>query len=617
MIGSLMKRDPMVRPLARWTLAVVLFVLVSVSLQATHDAAGGSGELGGGLRVLRVLLLWLPAAMFMIIAAFSSRGNELDLAMPISGRTIWLAHLLSTVAVTVTILVTAALLDRLGQWLLYRAFPELHTEPVVLRLLPFAVACAMLTAVILQALGPGRFRSSLGFRRLGMVLGIVLAGGVAAWGLSHAPAWLALAPLAAAVGGVLYLHERVPPVLHLVDRAPTADGPAAAARGAAPRPVTAHERLPVAGGGRALLLRTVGESMLGRWVPWMLMPIVAVYGWLTSGAMHALDGGRDSRTIYIFLAAYLLLVTVLPSLRRLALVDALPIPRRLIFALTALPAILVYVLGYGVGSLSTAIFGGEREAILFSARDEASPPAVRVLLEYFEIAWDGDAPSIVAPWGETQEPMTIPVQEGLRPILYKPFSTPEGSSIDFVAYQISRAAQAIYGASISPEEIKNRYLRLDEAGHVAPRHPEGISLVRDHPHLQRQALAPVFPFMMAWVCGAYLLFLTVALRIQRRRVNESTRKAISWIALLVLLGLMLAMIAGDMAGVWDIHTHWSAIKILLHQVTHIGPLGAAVIWAGSAVVLAGTYLLAERQFMRLEASAKANLSAPWLLGCGE
>ncbi len=63
----------------------------------------------------------------------------------------------------------------------------------------------------------------------------------------------------------------------------------------------------------------------------------------------------------------------------------------------------------------------------------------------------GQAPRIVAPWGERVQPFTLPVAGFL---FYNPYSTRRASSAQFIDWQVSRATQAVYGRAISRTEEK-------------------------------------------------------------------------------------------------------------------------------------------------------------------
>jgi hypothetical protein len=100
MIGSLIRRDPALRLFGRWAAVSIL----SGTVFANLGTAVGAARLASGqpvpptLRLLTILVLWVPVAVYAVYAALEKRCHRIDLALPIPGRTLWLSHTLAVSA---------------------------------------------------------------------------------------------------------------------------------------------------------------------------------------------------------------------------------------------------------------------------------------------------------------------------------------------------------------------------------------------------------------------------------------------------------------------------------------------------------------------------------------
>ena len=120
----------------------------------------------------------------------------------------------------------------------------------------------------------------------------------------------------------------------------------------------------------------------------------------------------------------------------------LPVSPRALLALMLLPYLVPLAVGYAVaGNFGLA---SDRFPRLSAIPRYGS--TIEVPLEYWRHAPAGIAPEIQAPWGESFHP---PVTSILGYALYNPFAAGRSNSTRFLHWQVSRAAEAIYGKPVS------------------------------------------------------------------------------------------------------------------------------------------------------------------------
>jgi hypothetical protein len=598
MIRSLMRRDPIVRPPWAWLLLILVslqFALVIRGSAAWMAALNPNGSQG---ILLSLLAVWVPLVMYQWGAGLTARGSRLDLGLPVPGRAIWTAHLLVYFGMGLVVAAACALLDAGGAFLFMRTRVHPTLPSHSLQLLPHVVGWSAIIAVLWNGVRRDRLRAKISWPHLGL-FGLQLAGFGLVWWTGRWSPVIALVPLAAAAGLAMFLARGVPPALtEIVPETRGEHAPVAAAPGAMP-----------AAAGRRLIVRTIWLSFFGPLLTMIQFAPVLIYGWLCSGNLQDMDGSPDSRGAFVLLAAAVLMVAVINALRHLPVLDALPISRRAIFPVLVLPSLLAFAASYGIGRAGSALLARPRERIVFAA-DRQGQYQLKVPLHDFEIARNGRPPDTVSPWGESHSPRTIEVQPGTQAVLYNPFATPPGSSLDFVALQISRAMMAVHGTTLPPETIRDRYLALDDSGRVVAS-PGSLTLMADDPGLRVRGYGPVSAIMLALTGVPYFLMLAVALRVLRRRCGEAVRRTVLWIAMALTVGGMLLYLAGAIADWWDPDIHWTTVRILIrHAATNV-PVGGLLIWGMCLAAVWASYKLAETQFEELEAPARPEGSCGW------
>ncbi|MBU1676521.1 hypothetical protein KKA85_12160, partial [bacterium] len=326
-------------------------------------------------------------------------------------------------------------------------------------------------------------------------------------------------------------------------------------------------------------------------------PFLLLFGALLSGLLQRLAPDSDLRFAYLPMTAYMALAFVAPVLANLRTVDALPLGRSRLLLLLTLPPLLIITAGYLGGVLWMGARDFELPRIVYVEEDENY--GLRVPQFMWRMAWDGEAPPAVAPWGESHPAMTIPVIEGATPVIYKPYTTPVGASRAYVAWQIWRAARASYGTPLTHEEIAERYLWTDPEGKVRL---QDAFLELPHAGWVRGASStgPFLPVTMALV--SVMLYVGIAFYAPGVRAGVSkTRRAVRmWILLGVLLLLHIVphvLALARLARPWVLEA--AGVDVMMRIVRAV-PGGVAGVWIAVLLVGAAAFAVAAPAFGRVE-----------------
>jgi hypothetical protein len=309
---------------------------------------------------------------------------------------------------------------------------------------------------------------------------------------------------------------------------------------------------------------------------------------------------------WLFLTAYLLFSFLPSQLVQLQFISLLPISRTRLLSLLMLPGLLAVSLGYGAGSAGKALTQSSRLMVKFQMESSSllptyssKYPQVRVPAQHFEIAWDGSAPANGSPWGESHPSRQDPLYTGSRITVYSPFSTPQDSTPQFVALQISKAIQAIYGRSVPYQQVLERYLEVKDNVCVGLKNG-GAPILQDYPSLIPVREIPLFPVFMLLIGVSWFLMAAVYFRACRATVTDGGRKALYFAMLAVVLLINIAPVPGIILGLFKLEVVDAFVRILIRQIVEFLPGGVLTVWILCAGALIGVYQLAKAQFGRIE-----------------
>jgi len=294
----------------------------------------------------------------------------------------------------------------------------------------------------------------------------------------------------------------------------------------------------------------------------------------------------------------MLFIALPVRLGRLQVLDPLPISRRLMAALLVVPPFATMAIGYGVGHIGARHLEAQKELVDYRVWGQRPVPRLTVPSGLLEIASADAVPKIESPWGEKHAPLARPLYRGSRSVLYSPYDAPPGSSLQFVALQISRAAAATYGVRIPPEEIASRYLRESSDGTVLPV-GRGLQLRADFTGLQSQGRGS-FTLLLA-IAIALPALLLLALFFHGYRPGFSPR--IRQVMVIVFAGLFVVVMFGWTALMvfQEIHPALvGAVMQIFAREIDSSPATIALAWSIGVGLLVGAYLLLQRQFQSME-----------------
>jgi len=590
-ISTLVRENPAVRALGKWV--IFTFVTGALCLNFVTFAMFHSGRnvLGWPPGVWFTLLGWVPVSLYLVFGKVGMRCSSFDMTLPLPARRVWLAHMIAValgglVLLAVSIIVATGggllMLKISDRWILLVSEVR-HTSVFLLSGLILSLAVVEYRAPLLQTVPATRSNRT-------MAAVTVLAMLAAIFWMKTLPPIVAVIPvLAAAVLGArrfLSLPESFVVAPDAEDAKPFEEGTEAWTQ-EPPSRLRAY----------ALLAGTVYRSLYRKKAAAILIvPFLVPFGVLLAGADETwLD--ENLRAAMIPMASYTLMAFIMDPLIHFGRVDAFPISRRTVLALLVSPLLLSLVVGYGVGTVVVARDTTHEPIALFQADD--GNYYLRVPLEACELTRRGRVPMNRSPWGEEYRAWSAPVYRGSAVEVYSPFSVGAGASVDFTAWQISRAVEMVFGEAITPEEIEQRYLRERSDGSAALR-TEAMTLRADHPEWTRRYFGPVFPVTMTLVIVLWMAALWVFFGGARAGKSIRRRMMRGFTLMGVLFGLYTAVMiaaATRFASPWRL---MGSVQILLRNAAEAFPGSSLLVWLFCAAVTAAAYAAVQSRFDRAE-----------------
>ena len=167
-----------------------------------------------------------------------------------------------------------------------------------------------------------------------------------------------------------------------------------------------------------MLHLTAFRILMNHPLSWIILPVASFYGYSSVRAYYL---GRDLQP-YFLVSLIWLVALMFQGIIRLHKLDHLPISRRLLLAHCVLPIVLVTIAGLGASQLHFMLKQSQFKMIrCYCQGDECDEVTVRVPDDCWEIAWDGTAPAVTSPWGESHVPETLRLYRGSSIALYNLF----------------------------------------------------------------------------------------------------------------------------------------------------------------------------------------------------
>ncbi len=543
------------------------------------------------LSVLVLVVAWFSLGTFLLFGKVRTRCSDLQLVLPYSSRRLWLAHVWAVAAAGAGLVVVVLAVVEVHQWGLGSLVDQGVDGPSLLRLGSLLLAGLLLAVVLIESRRLDLQSPPVDALDVLWRVGVIVALTLASLALIRRPLLGALALLGGAALVSAWTLARLPGTFLL--------------SGADERR-TRTSSLPVSAwtaGGSLGRIRTVGRlvaivhgARFGVWATVMMLPFVALCGAMASGMFGIWSDLEDLRFLYIPLYVYMLFNSLPAGMEQLAHLDPLPVSRRSMFALLVLPLLVSFAVGYGVGALALELKGRDRPRIVYEPLRGESHYRLSVPMAHNRLTLAASPPEITSPWGETHQPRGVRLASFAPLYGYSPFSTPERSSPEFVALQMSRAIEAVYGAHLEPEELSRRYLVSADEGTVLRQ--GGLSLEEDF-GLRPLWAGPLFPALLAMTSVPFLLLAALFQRTYRAGSGGSARRRFWMVTLAVAMALLVLQLALSIGGVIEMWAARALIEVPLQQYG-TSALGAALVWVLAAVLIGLAYRLAERAFFKAE-----------------
>lgn len=590
MTGKLILRHEIFRCLPKLLAvgSVTTMLVIQVMMFKIARSEGQWEPLGGGLFLLQAVITASCAAVFFVPSA-GNRSRPWEQGLPLPAPQLWRAYLTALTIGSLLLLAGVGTILSLvqmlmvkmtkGELLVFASLGELLVRPAAVLILGTACIAAWQPQL-------ARLHDHPSWTRYRWVLGAGLL--VLLYGLARLPIAFSLAPVGLAALLVLWAGRRVPVVLtSSLDRGTPAASTADLAAGLA---------------GVEPSRRVLNYLILRQLFKWpaslpLILPITLLFGVLMSGHNFLGESDTDLRLFNFFMVVYILFSMTGHLVEKLHLVDHLPISRRTILLWLVVPQMLALMIGYGGGRWLVA---REPAGELILLDESADSYGVKLPPEFWQVKLTSGEELIAAPWDETYPAMSVPLFKGLPGQFWKPFTTPPEASLDFVAWQLSRAVQAVYGADLAPEYIADTYLVIGPEGRVVARE-QGLTLAGDHPAWRTPYGGPVFPVLLGGEIVLWLLTLALFFRLCKPGMTIKKVRVRFWIIMAALLGLHIVMFIGfilEFSSDWIVS---GAFLSTMRSLVSTGLTGGFVMGFVMVMMIFGAWRLAETSFARVEA----------------
>jgi hypothetical protein len=541
------------------------------------------------------LLFWMVLVPYMLAYGITERGSRLALTLPLPARRLWLARVLGVTLSGLGIIGVAASTIVVGEYLGGR--PSM--DPGLRALIISVAGCMPLTAMIMQGSRPNLHSLPFNTGRILYTIGVALATLVLiSWLTTVSPLYSLLAGCIG-IGLGVRTYRLLPVAFDLVPR--KAEGKSrdaydrAGVRKNMPKDIGSGPPHPDIGkSSRWVVHRTVMRTLYNPLLTVLMLGLIIVLGWRNAGYHW---NGLSNLT-WFFWVIVMLSGLMVAAMTKIAVLDPLPISRRLVFAYLVLPGLSVAFLGYTLGMVTGKGMFGNRPLVEY--RDMRSDPRmdVRVPLEFWEIGRDSSAPPLEECCDRPYAAWSVPLLKGTHIVLYNPYHAPIDSSPGFVARRFGRAVEDIYGRQIPTSELKARYFGVrSDGGTELMENP--LNLLEVYPGMSAREWDRSLPAIILLIGLIWLPYLAAGFS-RRPGVVLTGHFVFTAIGALSLVTLIWITRAGYTSE-WKISAF---AAILVRKLADGLPGRTATLWGIATLAVTGCYFLAESRFMRHELPAQ-------------
>ena len=334
----------------------------------------------------------------------------------------------------------------------------------------------------------------------------------------------------------------------------------------------------------------------------VLMPMLFLFGILLGGGSSLIGADFDMELLFLPMTIYTLLSASAFPVGGLKALDAFPVNRARIFVLLQVPLLFLLLVGYVTGTVVNNHSRDHDELIVFA--DQENSYGVLIPVEYFELLPEGETGLVAAPWGESHPQKMLAVLEKENDDdegrIWKPFTTPRGSSLEYVAWQLSRAVDSVYGVQVDPVQLAEQYFVVNKSGGVELREDK-LTLSADHPEWKAKASVSNGPVVLFGLGLVWLPLLTIYFSMGRIKYRSWKRKIALWGGMAFTLALHLLLFMSALFQSFDPEFLEVVIMLKLSVMAESMPAGPLTLWLVSLAIFTAGMVLAARQFQALEA----------------
>ncbi len=348
-----------------------------------------------------------------------------------------------------------------------------------------------------------------------------------------------------------------------------------------------------------IAFRSVPRGVVGIAV---MMPMVLFFGLLLGGGSSLVGANFDMKLFFLPVTIYTLMSASAFPVGGLKALDALPVNRARIFVLLQAPLLILLLVGYVAGTVVNHHSRDHDELIVFADHEDSY--GVLVPVEYFELMPEGESGLVVAPWGESHPQRMLAVvekendEDELR--LWKPFTTPRGSSLEYVSWQLSRAVDSIYGVHVDPVQLAEQYFVVNKSGDVRLREDE-LTLSADHPEWKAKATISNGPLVLLGLGVVWLPLLSIFFLMSRIKHRPWQRKVALWGGMAFTMSLHLVLFMSSLFLSFDPDFLEVVIMLKMSAMAENMPAGPLTFWLVSLAIFTAGMVLAAKKFQALDA----------------
>jgi hypothetical protein len=271
--------------------------------------------------------------------------------------------------------------------------------------------------------------------------------------------------------------------------------------------------------------------------------------------------------------------------------DPLPISRTVLWAHTVGPIAFSAALGVVIAVLIFAANPKPYTQIQFSSC------CVQVPWDYWEIARDGQVPTVTSPWGENHTPQAYPLWRDSAASLYNPYDSGPESSPRFIEYQMRRAAEAVYGVPVPPEFSKVGYESPPNIAGGTERGSFTLDITRGRLSADRNRTAAVALSLLT-------LLTTVLVSLSLLQFGSSFhRRFFKWASIGIIILVVVVVVAVSIARLMGFTEVWyigALISMATRSLAHSVAFPTPILWVLCVTFWFCAYLILERVFSKIE-----------------